>query len=214
MIYSSLSILSIIGATVGFFVAPWSLKSFFKMPSHLLWHLKVALLALPVAYGGMAFQSAFWLYLGLDRPETTSIKNDHLVLVLLTVSIIPIVEEIIFRGFLDELFKKYNQRKIGAYASSLIFGLCHPHFGATVPMGFILLYVRRRTNSLWSSILFHSTMNASAYLGITILSSIEDSPSEVTEDMQLIIWLLSIGILLVALGAKGFIKIVKSFSAD
>lgn len=216
MIYVAFSIFSIIGALIGMIVQPrGAFHSFFSKPKNLWTHLKVALLAVPTAYGGMSIQSAIWLYLGIVKDERTSVRNDEVLLILLTVAIIPIVEEIIFRGLLDELFQKYNLRKIGAYISSLAFGLSHPHFGATIPMGFILLYIRRRTDSVWSSALVHSLINMSAYLGLVVLAKIEEnSSSSSLQDSNLAIYFLGLGILLIALGARGFTHILKSFFQD
>jgi membrane protease YdiL (CAAX protease family) len=216
MIYVSFCIFSFVGALIGMVVQPWgTFQSFFSQPKNLWINLKVALFAVPTIYGGIAVQSAIWLYLGIIKDERTSIKNDEILLALLTVALIPIVEEIIFRGFLDELFKKYNLKKIGAYISSLAFGLSHPHFGATTPMGFILLYIRRRTNSVWSSVLVHSLINMSAYLGLMALARIEDNySSSLVPNSNLEIYFLVLGILLITLGASGFIRILKSLVQD
>jgi membrane protease YdiL (CAAX protease family) len=148
----------------------------------------------------------------LKKNNSDSIRNDSLFFIIFSITIIPFIEELIFRGFLDEFFKKYNQKKLGAYFSTIAFGLCHPHFAAAIPVGFILLFIRRTTNSLWSSILFHSSINAFAYLGLTILVKMSSPSLEPPDDSSDIFVFIGLGILLISLGAKNFKTILKSFN--
>jgi uncharacterized protein len=74
----------------------------------------------------------------------------------------PVVEEMLFRGF---LFKGFRQRygwKAAPILSSLIFGLSHLQLAAIIPtflFGCVLAYVYHRTNSLFPGMILHFSIN-------------------------------------------------------
>ncbi len=84
-------------------------------------------------------------------------------LVVLAVFIAPVVEEVIFRGFLFNALLRYVPVGIAVATSGIIFGLAHFDRTAFFPLacgGVILAVVYYRTGSLASSMLTHGTFNA------------------------------------------------------
>ena len=80
----------------------------------------------------------------------------HLVLVPV---IGPIIEEVIFRGFLYRaLAAKWGWIAAMVLASAL-FGLYHTHFYAAFISSIVFVCVMRRTGSLWSAIVVHGFGN-------------------------------------------------------
>jgi membrane protease YdiL (CAAX protease family) len=84
-------------------------------------------------------------------------------LVILAVFIAPVVEELIFRGFVFNAFLRYAPVTVAAISSGIIFGLAHFDRAAFFPLacgGIVLAAVYYRTGSLASSMLTHGTFNA------------------------------------------------------
>jgi membrane protease YdiL (CAAX protease family) len=84
-------------------------------------------------------------------------------LIILAVFIAPVVEELIFRGFVFNAFLRYVPAGLAAVASGIIFGLAHYDKTAFFPLacgGVVLAVVYYRTGSLVSSMLTHGTFNA------------------------------------------------------
>ena len=84
-------------------------------------------------------------------------------LIITAVFIAPVVEEIIFRGFVFNAFLRYVPVALAAAASGIIFGLAHFDLTAFFPLacgGFVLAVVYYRTGSLTSSMLTHGIFNA------------------------------------------------------
>jgi len=94
----------------------------------------------------------------------------------------PIVEEIVFRGF---LFGTLRTNKVNfawsMIATSILFGALHLLGGAgggllwigfvdTFVLSLVLCYVREKTGSLWGCIMLHAIKNGVVFLNIFILS--------------------------------------------
>jgi hypothetical protein len=97
-----------------------------------------------------------------DFALLTTPEIKEIIYLFLMVIITPIVEEIVYRGFLfNQLLKKYSV-KIALIASSLIFALIHIRFTG---IGFLFLYglffgyAYYKTKSLIAPILAHFTVN-------------------------------------------------------
>jgi len=97
-----------------------------------------------------------------DFALLTAPKINEIMYLFLMVIITPIVEEIVYRGFLfNQLLKKYSL-KIALIVSSLIFALIHLRFtgiGFLFVYGLFFGYVYYKTNSLIAPILAHFTIN-------------------------------------------------------
>jgi membrane protease YdiL (CAAX protease family) len=84
-------------------------------------------------------------------------------MIILAVFIAPVVEEIIFRGFVFNALLRYLPVGLAAVVSGIIFGLAHYDRTAFFPLtcgGIVLAVIYYRTGSLVSSMLTHGTFNA------------------------------------------------------
>jgi membrane protease YdiL (CAAX protease family) len=84
-------------------------------------------------------------------------------LVGLAVFIAPVVEELIFRGFVFNALLRYVNVGLAAVVSGMIFGLAHFDATAFFPLacgGIVLAIVYYRTGSLTASMLTHGSFNA------------------------------------------------------
>lgn len=82
------------------------------------------------------------------------------------VIITPIVEEIIFRGFLYRSLKSTTTKIIAVLITSLVFGLAHMQWNVAVDtfvLSLFLIWVYESTGSLVSSIILHSVKNCLAF---------------------------------------------------
>ena len=78
----------------------------------------------------------------------------------------PLVEEILFRGFLFRGFEKTFGFGLAVIASSLLFGLLHGSLAAAVDtfaLGAVCCLLVARSGSLWPAILLHALKNAAVF---------------------------------------------------
>lgn len=90
------------------------------------------------------------------------VKFDKVIYLFLMVIMTPVVEEIIYRGFLFNLLLKKYSVKLALIISSLIFAFFHLRFagiGFLFVYGLFFGYVYYKTNSLIAPILAHFTIN-------------------------------------------------------
>lgn len=113
-----------------------------------------------------------WLLIYIDNPITSQLDTYYLIGVIV---IIPVVEEMIFRGFLQPLIaKRYNQTMIKISLANLItssiFALLHLF---THPLSMALYtfipslifgYTKERYKRLMPSIILHSSYNGGYFL--------------------------------------------------
>jgi len=87
----------------------------------------------------------------------------------------PIVEEILFRGFLYTRFRKALSIKWAAVAASLLFAAAHLQFGSgnallwvaaldTFILSLVLVYLREKTGNIWAGAGVHALKNLLAFL--------------------------------------------------
>lgn len=117
----------------------------------------------------------FWIIflklIGIAVPDTAGPVTDlfgvstlgFVVIFLLTVIIAPVVEELFFRSFLYQAFRKRYGVLLGILISALLFGLFHFSFLEVLPVyiviGIFLGYVFERFHSVYPSIMLHSLNN-------------------------------------------------------
>ena len=83
----------------------------------------------------------------------------------LLVAIMPVAEEIFFRGFLLEKFESFAGKNFAIVMSAVLFGIAHMSYGKIYPvvmpiiMGLLLGYIVIRTKNLYSAIIAHVTFN-------------------------------------------------------
>jgi membrane protease YdiL (CAAX protease family) len=85
----------------------------------------------------------------------------------------PIVEEVFFRGFIQEQLQKITSSKAAIFVQALIFSLAHLEFKVIIPLtiiGAIMGYIYHKTNSIYPTIIFHSINNSLAFLVLLYLN--------------------------------------------
>lgn len=94
--------------------------------------------------------------------------------------IIPIIEELAFRGLLFTWLKKYMNWIVAAVLSSLVFGIYHGNivqFFYAFLMGICLAWLYEKSHKLQIPILFHGSANIAAYITtMTALGTMLDTP--------------------------------------
>ncbi|MCY4575948.1 MAG: type II CAAX endopeptidase family protein, partial [Chloroflexi bacterium] len=93
------------------------------------------------------------------------------IIALSAVIIAPLFEEIFFRGFMYQAFRKTMAVWPAAILTSLIFGMAHIDPAIIIPIalvGMILLGIYRWTGNLWSSIITHAGYNAIAVTALAV----------------------------------------------
>lgn len=98
----------------------------------------------------------------------------NLIISIFTLTILaPIVEEIFFRGFIQEQLQKITSAKFAIIIQALIFAFAHLEFKVIIPLtiiGAIMGIVYHKTNSIYPTIIFHSINNSLAFLVLFYLS--------------------------------------------
>ena len=95
---------------------------------------------------------------------------DKVLIFLLVAIVAPVVEEIIWRGFVTDRLMKSRQGE-GVFLASLLFATAHMEWWVVwnlVILSFLLWYIYRKTESLRYSLLFHFLINGIA-MGVLFL---------------------------------------------
>ncbi len=105
----------------------------------------------------------------------TAITGVSLVAAFLSLVILPpIVEEILFRGFLYSRFLKVLPKVVAAIVVSILFGAAHLQFGSgnmllwvaaldTFVLSLVLVYLREKTGTIWAGVGVHALKNLVAF---------------------------------------------------
>lgn len=102
--------------------------------------------------------------------------SSFFIMLLLTVFIAPVAEELTFRALIHTRLKKGMPTVVAAVLSSVLFGLVHGQklwILYTTLVGLVMVWVFERTQSILASILFHMSFNL--YAALTLLIP-EDAP--------------------------------------
>ena len=95
-----------------------------------------------------------------------------LAIAIVAVFIAPIAEELFFRGFMMEGFRKIMPASLAIFLSGILFALAHVQPGSFVLLlvaGWWLGFMRVRTRSIWPGVFFHMINNAIAFVGVLTL---------------------------------------------
>lgn len=106
--------------------------------------------------------------IGYSSPDFFGLVLIFVALVCLT----PFTEELLFRGFLFNPFRKAFGFWGGAVAVSLLFAVAHGQANVGIDvfvLSMFLCYLRERTGSLWPSILLHALKNLVAFIVLFII---------------------------------------------
>lgn len=106
--------------------------------------------------------------LGISTPSTTNAK---LVLFLMLAVVPPIYEEILFRGFLFNMLKKYSSKIVAFTLTCVLFGVAHLEYDSlnwiaaidTLVFSAFLIYISQKHQSLYSAMLLHAIKNSVAF---------------------------------------------------
>ena len=104
--------------------------------------------------------------------ESLASSSDYVLAFLALVVIAPIVEEIIFRGFLFGVLKKNYRFWVAAILTSLTFAIAHGarNVGVdTFALSLVLCYLRYNYDSIYPAIFLHMVKNGMAYLLLFII---------------------------------------------
>lgn len=148
----------------------------------------VLFIGMVVNYVSNMITSTFcFAVLGNNESMNNEVVSDFIVqsplmMVVMTVILAPIVEEIIFRAI---LFRPLSEKLpwLGYVISALLFGLMHVWQAALInmdwreliyiiqyiPSALILCYICKRMKNIWCSIIMHSLINAVAVLATLAL---------------------------------------------
>ncbi len=132
-----------------------------------------ALLMLPlllvvngVAWGVNAWLQSFWPDLkAQDAVRAFRDSGDavaRLVLVVAAVVVAPLVEELIFRGFIYGVIKRFTDTWFAALCSALLFAVVHFHVGSLLPLSVLALLLcaaYELSGSLLVPMLMHAIFN-------------------------------------------------------
>jgi membrane protease YdiL (CAAX protease family) len=95
-----------------------------------------------------------------------------LAIAIVAVFIAPIAEEVFFRGFMLQGFRKVMPASLAIFLSGILFAIAHVQPGSLVLLlvvGWWLGFLRVRTRSIWPGVFFHMLNNAIAFVGILTL---------------------------------------------
>jgi len=143
------------------------------------------------------------------------VKFDKVIYLFLMVIITPVVEEIIYRGFLFNLLLKKYQVKLALIISSVIFAFFHLRFagiGFLFVYGLFFGYVYYKTNSLIAPILAHFTIN---FLASFSVSSVVDLNSgAIIKYLLIYVTCLFLAFLMFSDIHKQFLNFIKEENTD
>jgi len=95
--------------------------------------------------------------------------------VFLAVIVAPVAEEVLFRGYIYGVIRRYGGRVPALLTSSLLFAAIHVHLPSLLGLGIlavILCLLYERTGSLWAPITMHAAFNASTIVLLILLPEI------------------------------------------
>ena len=141
-----------------------------------LWLLP--LLAVVTACNWLTLQwlKQFWPDLAPQEAITMFLEQNHAgsraIMIVSAVLIAPLVEEVVFRGFVYGAVKRFTDPIFAGLASAALFALAHFHLGSVVPLfvlalGFTAAY--ERTGSLLVPMLMHGLFNALSLAALMVL---------------------------------------------
>ena len=141
-------------------------------PRFLKWSAIVILSAWGLTYlsqltGYLSFLESYYGKPTL-QPVVLALQNstDPSILALITLTACigaPFAEEVIFRGFLFPVIKKYSNLPLALFVSGLLFALIHYNLGSLLilfVMGVLLALAYERTRCLWVPIITHIIFNS------------------------------------------------------
>jgi membrane protease YdiL (CAAX protease family) len=115
--------------------------------------------------GYMKWIESFGVEAVQDTVKLLQTTTDPLILTLMAVAAVlvaPVCEEIVFRGYLYPVLKRFSGPGVAAFCSGLVFASAHGSLGALLPLfvfGVLLAIIYENTGSLWSTMAIHFCFN-------------------------------------------------------
>jgi membrane protease YdiL (CAAX protease family) len=180
------------------------------------------LLALPLVAHVLAYVVFFPRFVPLPPPDPTGaleryLLKPHAWLGLLTLAavIAPLVEEFLFRGWLQRTLERRHTARLAIVATALVFALVHfDSFGFLVRFSFGLLagYVAYASRSVWPGVVLHGVYNAGIIMASGAVPEVDEATitrwahTPLIFSSALAVWVVT-GVLL-ALGAHAMARSV------
>jgi membrane protease YdiL (CAAX protease family) len=131
--------------------------------------LPIFLFVTALSYISNELLTDVWHDLTPQTPVKIFQESGHLVVqVLLTISAVivaPLAEELLFRGYIYGVLKRFTDSYFAAVASALLFALVHLHIGTLLPLfalGLILVTAYELSGSLLVPVCIHGFFNAAS----------------------------------------------------
>ena len=112
-----------------------------------------------------------WLSERLGEQQNQAVVNEmvnavdfrkKLILIIGACVVAPIAEEIVFRGYLYPVVKRFTEPVVAALFTGIIFGAIHGNIWAMIPLsifGVLLAALYEKSGSIWACILCHAMFN-------------------------------------------------------
>ncbi len=87
----------------------------------------------------------------------------RMLLAISAVIVAPIVEEVVFRGYIYTVTKRYTARIFATVVSAILFGVVHNFIPGLLPLAFLAIILTisyEFTGSLWAPISIHALFNS------------------------------------------------------
>jgi membrane protease YdiL (CAAX protease family) len=135
-----------------------------------------AVVVMWLVFGGLQYSGYVeWMEsLGVETVQDTvkllQKSEDPLVLGLMAfaaVIVAPLCEEIVFRGYLYPVLKKFGGIPVAVFCSALVFAAAHGSLTALLPLflfGGVLVFLYEKTGSLWAPMAAHFCFNGATVL--------------------------------------------------
>lgn len=120
--------------------------------------------------GFMKWMESFGVEAVQDTVKLLQESTDPLTLVLMAAAAViaaPICEEIVFRGYLYPVAKKFTGPWVAGFCSALVFATAHGSMAALLPLfvfGCVLVFVYEKTGSIWAPMAVHFCFNGATVL--------------------------------------------------
>ena len=98
---------------------------------------------------------------------TAGANGIGLVMAFAAIVVAPLCEEIVFRGYLYPVMKKFSGPWVAGVCSALIFAAAHGSLVALLPLfvfGCVLVLIYEKTGSLWAPIAVHFCFNGATVI--------------------------------------------------
>lgn len=115
--------------------------------------------------GYMDWMNTFGVETTQETVKLLQESNDPVVLGLMVFAAViaaPVCEEVVFRGYLYPVLKKFGGVLPAALSSSLVFAAAHGNLTALLPLfvfGGVLIFLYEKTGSIWTPIAAHFCFN-------------------------------------------------------